>query len=68
MIAFDSDSYYRTIIDNNLFRSLGWTPPRPKEPYRLMGTILPRSANTPPRAILQTTTGNTTHIMTTGEK
>lgn len=26
--------FYRTIIDNNLFRPLGWTPPRPKEPYR----------------------------------
>ena len=26
--------FYCTIIDNNLFRPLGWTPPRPKEPYR----------------------------------
>ena len=61
--VFDSEAFYRTIIDNNLFRPLGWTPPRPIEPYRLIGTILPRSANTPPKAIIQTTTGNQTHIV-----
>ncbi|MDE0016629.1 MAG: hypothetical protein OXU51_10605 [Candidatus Poribacteria bacterium] len=22
-----SETYYRTIIDNNLFRPIGWTPP-----------------------------------------
>ena len=37
-VAFDSFAYYRTIIDNNLFCPLGWTPPRPVEPYRLIGT------------------------------
>ena len=60
--------FYRTIIDNNLFRPLGWTPPRPKEPYRLLGTIVSPDADTPPQAILQTTIGNTTRIVTTGEK
>ena len=34
-IDFDSEAYYRPIIENNLFRPLGWTPPRPIEPYRL---------------------------------
>lgn len=66
--VFDSESYYRTIIDNNLLRPLGWTPPRPPEPYRLIGTILPHRANTPPRAILQSTAGNATYIVSTGEK
>ena len=61
------DSFYSTIIDNNIFRPLGWTPPRPVEPYRLIGTILPRDANTPPTAILQTTTGKTTSIVSVGE-
>lgn len=65
--VFDTETYYRTIIDNNLFRPLGWTPPRPIEPYRLIGTILPRDANTPPQAILQTTAGEKTYIVTTGE-
>ena len=64
--VFDSEAFYRTIIDNNLFRPLGWTPPRPQEPYRLLGTILPRDANTPPQAILQSTTGHQTYIVTLG--
>lgn len=63
-----SETYYRTIIENDLFRPLGWTPPRPIEPYRLIGTILPRAANTPPRAILQSTTGQKTYIVSIGEK
>ena len=68
VVAFDSVSYYRPIIKYNLFRPLGWTPPRPVEPYRLIGTLLPRSENTPPRAILQSTAGQKTYIVTTGEK
>lgn len=68
VIAFDTASYYRTIIDNNLFRPLGWRPPRPIEPYRLIGTILPRDANTPPKTIIQSIAGNKTYIVTTGEQ
>lgn len=62
-----SESYYQTIIDNNLFRPLGWTPARPSEPYRLIGTILPRGANTPPKAILESTAGASRQIVTTGD-
>lgn len=58
---------HRTIIDNNLFRPLGWTPPRPIEPYRLIGTILPRDADTPAEAIIESTTGQTTYIVSIGE-
>lgn len=66
--VFDSASYYRTIIDNNLFRPLGWTPPRPTEPYRLIGTILPTDDRIPSKAILQLTAGNPrTLIVSTGE-
>ena len=65
--VFDAEAFYRTIIDNNLFRPLGWTPPRPIEPYRLIGTLLPRSDTTPPKAIIQTTAGNKTYIVSTGE-
>ena len=61
------ESFYRTIIDNNLFRPLGWTPPRPIEPYRLIGTVLARDRNRPLQAIIKTTAGNQTHIVTTGE-
>ncbi len=60
--------FYRTIIDNDLFRPLGWAPSRPSEPYRLLGTILPTDKNVPPQAILQSTATNKTHIVTTGDK
>ena len=64
---FQNSDFYRTIIDNNLFRPLGWTPPRPQEPYRLLGTIIPTDAKTPSRAIIQNTVGNRTHIVTIGD-
>ena len=66
-VVFDSVAYYRPILDNNLFRPLGWRPAVPVEPYRLIGTVLPRSASTPPQAILQTTAGKQTHIVPLGD-
>ena len=65
---FQKSEFYRTIIDNNLFRPLGWTPPRPQEPYRLLGTIIPIDAKSPSKAIIQNTVGNQMHIVTIGEK
>ena len=62
-----SEAYYSTIIENNLFRPLGWTPPRPIEPYRLIGTKLSRDGNTPPQAILQSTAGDKIYIVSIGE-
>lgn len=64
---FQDSDFYRTIIDNNLFRPLGWTPPRPREPYRLIGTITPTDGITDAQAILQTTRGNTTYTITQGD-
>ena len=64
---FQNSDFYRTIIDNNLFRPLGWTPQRPQEPYRLLGTIIPTDARIPPKAIIQNTVGNQTHIVTIGD-
>ena len=65
--VFDAGAFKRTIIDKNLFRPLGWTPPRPQEPYRLLGTIHPTDAHTPPTAILQLTAGHQTYIVSTGD-
>ena len=64
---FHNSDFYRTIIDNNLFRPLGWTPLRPREPYRLLGTIIPTDAKTPPKAVIQNTVRNQTHIVTIGD-
>ena len=62
-----TSDFYRTIVDNNLFRPLGWTPPRPREPYRLIGTILPTDKNTPKQAILARTTTRRTYTVRIGE-
>ena len=64
---FQDTDFYRTIINNNIFRPLGWRPPRPVEPYRLIGTLLPRAANTPPKAVIESTAGKRTYIVWIGE-
>ena len=64
---FQNSDFYRAIINNNLFRPLGWTPPRPQELYRLLGTIIPIDTKTPPKAIIQSTAGNQTYIVTIGD-
>ncbi len=64
---FHETDFYQTIVDNNLFRPLGWTPPRPKEPYRLLGTLIPTDENIPKQAILQRTT-RTTYTVKIGDK
>ena len=62
-----SSPFYRMIIDNNLFRPLGWTPPRSQDPYRLTGTLIPTDSDTPPKAFLLATATHTTHIVTIGD-
>lgn len=66
-IRFQETEFYRIIIDNNLFRPLGWRPARPKEPFRLIGTCIPTDGKTPPQAIIQATQGNKAYIFTTGD-
>ncbi len=36
----ENAAFYRTIIDNNLFRPLGWTPPNNEPSYSLEGTAV----------------------------
>ena len=60
------DDFYRVIIENNLFRPLGWTPPsKNTTPYRLLGTLLSR--DTLARTILQDSTSQQIYIVTLGE-
>ncbi len=64
---FQKTDFYRTIVDNNLFRPLGWRPPHPREPYRLLGTLIPADANTPKQAIVQRTPTGSTYTVRIGE-
>ena len=36
----ENEIFYKTIIDNNLFRPLGWTPPNNEPSYSLVGTAV----------------------------
>ena len=65
--VFDAEAYYRPIIENNLFRPLGWRPPVPREPYRLLGTRISRDAETPARAILERTGSKQPLIVSVGD-
>ena len=42
--AESPDAFYQFIIDNNLFRSLGWQPPRKQPDYTLIGTAVSQNA------------------------
>ena len=38
--TLDSVDFYQLIVDNNLFRPLGWKPPNDEPEYRLLGTAI----------------------------
>ena len=62
------DEFYQTIIDNNIFRPLGWMPKKATFPYQLIGTIIYKGTQRKPLAIIQeTTTNKKTHFVTLGD-
>ncbi|MCG9133462.1 hypothetical protein J5I95_17460 [Candidatus Poribacteria bacterium] len=64
---FQESEFYRAIIDNNIFRPLGWRPKKSPAAYRLIGTVVFADGKSSPQAIIQTTLGNQTHIITIGD-
>ena len=60
--------FYRTILDNNLFHPLGWRPPHPREPYRLLGTLIPCDGKSKAQAILQKNPAGKTYTVTIGDQ
>ena len=65
--TFQKSEFRRTIVDNTLFRPLGWTPPRPRDRYRLLGTRTPTDGKSEAQAILQKTPVGRTYTVTIGE-
>lgn len=60
------NEFYRIIVDNNLFRPLGWKPPaKNKTTYRLLGTLT--NSERPALAILQNKTSQRTYTVSIGE-
>ena len=59
--------FYRTILDNNLFHPLGWRPTHPREPYRLLGTLIPCDGKSKAQAVLQKNPAGKTYTVTIGD-
>lgn len=57
-------AFYQTIIDNNLFRPLGWRQPVHRPHYQLIATI----TGTDPQALILDKNTNKLHSLATGEK
>lgn len=60
--------FYRTILENNLFHPLGWRPARPREPYRLLGTLIPCDGKSKAQAILQKNPAGKTYTVMIGDQ
>lgn len=63
----DNTDYYQVIVDNNLFRPLGWTPPNKEPEYRLIGTSIDTNG-TYSEAFIEENRTNHFYIVKVGEK
>ena len=59
--------YYDVIVENNLFRPLGWTPPKRQPKYALIATLL-ESRGGAAKALLMENASEKTFYVTVGEK
>jgi hypothetical protein len=61
------DEYYKSIVDNNLFKPLGWKGDEKGGPaFRLVGTVIARGRA--PKALIFEFAKNTTHYVAMGDK
>ena len=60
------DTFYQFIIDNNLFRSLGWKPPKQQPDYILIGTAVFQNA-ADSKAFILDRRSNHLHIVKLGD-
>ena len=64
--SWRESAFYRTIVENNIFRPLGWTPPKPMPVYRLLGTVI-STDGTNVQAILQEIASERLHFLRVGD-
>ena len=64
----ENAAFYTTIIDHNLFRPLGWTPPNNEPAYSLIGTKAVDSNNAISQATLLERRSNRYYFVTIGSK
>ncbi len=63
----DNSDYYQVIIDNNLFRPLGWEPPHKEPAYTLIGTAIDPNGNHSEAFVLEKGS-NQFYVVSIGEK
>ena len=63
----DHTDYYQIIVDNNLFRSLGWKPPNEESEYTLIGISFDPIGDRSEAFVLEKRS-NQFHIVSVGEK
>lgn len=61
-------AFYRVIVENNIFRPLGWKEPISAPKYVLIGTMLDSRGGIIAKALLKENASNQTYYVTTGEK
>jgi len=63
-----NDNFFRVIIDNNIFRPLGWRASPPPFPYRLLATLTHAGGKKTPAAIIEETSApHKKHFVTIGD-
>ena len=60
------NEFYQPIIDNNIFRPLGWRPPKKTPQYTLIGTTIPSDGSNAKAFILERQS-NQLHTVKVGE-
>ena len=63
----ENAAFYKVIIDNNLFRPLGWTPPKNEPVYSLVGTAVGADGAISQATLLEKRS-NRYHFVTIGSK
>ena len=63
----ENAAFYKTIIDNNLFRPLGWTPPNNEPSYSLVSTAVDSNGAISQATLLEKRS-NRYHFVTIGTK
>ncbi len=64
----ENEAFYKTIVDHNLFRPLGWTPPNNEPSYSLIGTKAIDGSDAISQATLLEKRSNRYHFVTIGTK
>ena len=63
----ENEAFYKTIVDHNLFRPLGWTPPNNEPSYNLVGTVVDPNGVISQATLLEKRS-NRYHFVTIGTK